>query len=173
MLIKLNQAFEKSRREDGFTLIELLIVIVIIGILAGIAIPIFLNQQKAAVKATVKSDVHNVATNAALSLNDNPYADGFVGLLTGQVGVPAVISIIRTEDVNIPDGMVGLKLVISKDNVIKVSDPVPFGDDPTAGVEWDGDGSWNGYQITGTNPAVPGYYYTFNSALGKSWEGDN
>ncbi len=48
-------------REEGFTLIELLVVIIIIGILAAIAIPIFLNQRSQASDAAVKSDLRTMA----------------------------------------------------------------------------------------------------------------
>jgi type IV pilus assembly protein PilA len=46
-----------KEKDQGFTLIELLVVMIIIGILAAIAIPVFLNQRKKAVDTAAKSDV--------------------------------------------------------------------------------------------------------------------
>ena len=50
------------RGRDGFTLIELLIVVVIIGILASIAIPKFVNTKEKSYMAQMKSDLRNLAT---------------------------------------------------------------------------------------------------------------
>jgi type II secretion system protein G len=54
-----------KRDTKGFTLIELLIVIIIIGILAAIAIPMFLGQRDKAKESAVKGGVHNIELGVA------------------------------------------------------------------------------------------------------------
>jgi type IV pilus assembly protein PilA len=57
-------------KEEGFTLIELLVVIIIIGILAAIAIPVFLNQRSKGWDSAVKADLRNAATAQETFLTD-------------------------------------------------------------------------------------------------------
>jgi prepilin-type N-terminal cleavage/methylation domain-containing protein len=59
MLARLHKRMNKE--DEGFTLIELLVVIIIIGILAAIAIPVFLSQKSKGYEASMKSDLRTVA----------------------------------------------------------------------------------------------------------------
>lgn len=75
----LHKITPRNFNEDGFTLVEIVIVVVILGILAAIAIPIFLNQQNSAFDATIKSDIKNTLTSleATYTKNQNQNYNGW------------------------------------------------------------------------------------------------
>jgi len=58
MIARIRKSIEN--KEEGFTLIELLVVMIIIGILAAIAIPTFLNQRKNGYNSATKTDLGNI-----------------------------------------------------------------------------------------------------------------
>jgi prepilin-type N-terminal cleavage/methylation domain-containing protein len=85
MLARIRNAHEE--REGGFTLIELLVVMIIIGILAAIAIPVFLNQRKKANDTAGKADVSTLGKEIATYYVDNTAAPAVTGPAGGRYTV--------------------------------------------------------------------------------------
>ncbi|WP_228379238.1 type II secretion system protein [Demequina rhizosphaerae] len=130
-----------EKRDAGFTLIELLVVMIIIGILAAIAIPLFLNQRKKAEDSAAKADVSTLGKEVATYYVDN----------TGAV--PAV-------------AISGTKYTVNSVEVGNVSKNVVLGTETgTSATNWcvavsnpEGDvAASKGYQYSATGGLEEGY----------------
>jgi type IV pilus assembly protein PilA len=89
---KFLQHLNNKKSEKGFTLVELLVVIIIIGILAVIALPNFLNQSAKAKQAEAKQYIGAInRVQTALRVQNASFASTFdtlaIGALVGSTSV--------------------------------------------------------------------------------------
>jgi type IV pilus assembly protein PilA len=137
----------RTSDEKGFTLIELLVVILIIGILAAIALPAFLNQREKAQDTEAKSGARTAQTALeTLYTDEQSYVNGTVaGLvaiepalaqLSTRLTVPTATATAYAIDVK-SKGSNGIVYSIGRDatgNVTRTCLPVSKGSCPSTGT---------------------------------------
>ena len=178
------------KKREGFTLIELLIVVAIIGILAGIAIPNFLGARSRARVARVFADFRTIGTALEAYYVDNAeYPSGTEGeedFWTDALTPDYVTSI--PNDPFDPDSAAyryytdaaadaagGAWLIVSDgpDGTADVEDPTDWDDDDRVSGQLGGpDGAYSGYGFDNPDPSDKATNVWYDPTVGATSSGD-
>lgn len=138
--------------EEGFSLIEIVLIIIIIGVLIGLAVPFLAGQKQAAIRTGVKADIRNTVTAINTMFVQNPTALQPRGATTGLF-------------YDVRDKIMTGKLQSDKNTEIGIVTSVDYGIPPRIYTAVVGDISWKQYAVIAINREA-GVFYGYDSSYG-------